>query len=108
LPTLDLTTFSHEKKCATARVIIKYRETSVKELKNIDSNFTAESDEERIEDIILRAWEQKGIDKIINFVNQGGNVLATGKSGFLLEKLGLIEEGSYITDKNLYYKEKND
>ena len=59
----------------------------------------------KTEDIILRAWEQKGIDKIISFVNQGGNVLATGKSGFLLEKLGLIEEGSYITDKNLYYKE---
>ncbi|ORX67358.1 hypothetical protein BCR32DRAFT_272583 [Anaeromyces robustus] len=59
LPTLDLTTFSHEKKCSAARVIIKYRETSVKELKSIDSNFMAEADEERIEDIIIRADQNK-------------------------------------------------
>ncbi|KAG4107091.1 hypothetical protein H8356DRAFT_1625734 [Neocallimastix lanati (nom. inval.)] len=59
LPTLDLTTFSHEKKCSAARTIIKYREASIKELKTIDSNFMVEADEERIEDIIMRADQNK-------------------------------------------------
>ncbi|ORX53288.1 hypothetical protein BCR36DRAFT_411068, partial [Piromyces finnis] len=59
LPTIDLTTFSDDKKCAAARVIIKYRETTVKELKRIDRNFMAEADEERIEDVIIRADQNR-------------------------------------------------
>ncbi|KAG4103832.1 hypothetical protein H8356DRAFT_1072342 [Neocallimastix lanati (nom. inval.)] len=59
LPTLDLKTFSNDRKVSSARVIIKYRETLIKELKNIDKNFMAEADEERVEDIILRADKNK-------------------------------------------------
>ena len=55
------------------------------------------------EDLILEAWGAKGIQKIKDFVSNGGNILATGKSGYILEKLGLISEGTYKTDKFLYY-----
>ncbi|KAL6599784.1 hypothetical protein U3516DRAFT_802843 [Neocallimastix sp. 'constans'] len=55
----NLKTFSNDRKVSSARVIIKYRETLIKELKNIDKNFMAEADEERVEDIILRADKNK-------------------------------------------------
>ena len=55
------------------------------------------------EDLILNAWGTEGIKKITDFINDGGNVLAMGKSGYILERLGLISEGSYKTDKFLFY-----
>ena len=55
------------------------------------------------EELILNAWGTEGIQKIKDFVNNGGNILATGKSGYILEKLGLISEGYYNTNKFLYY-----
>ena len=55
------------------------------------------------EDLILKAWGASGIQKIKDFVNKGGNILATGKSGYILEKIGLIVSGSYKTGKFLYY-----
>ena len=55
------------------------------------------------EDIIINAWGTKGINKIKEFIEGGGNILATGKSGYILEKLGIISNGLYKTDKYLYY-----
>ena len=40
------------------------------------------------EDIIIRDLTTSGINKIKTFIDDGGNILATGKSGFLLEKFG--------------------
>ena len=54
------------------------------------------------EDIIKNALKDSGIKKIKEFVDNGGNILATGKSGFLLEKLGIVNNGFYKTDKYLY------
>ena len=41
------------------------------------------------EDLILKAWGASGIQKIKDFVNKGGNILATGKSGIFLKSLDL-------------------
>ena len=54
------------------------------------------------EDIIINDLTQNGINKIKAFIENGGNILATGKSGFLLEKFGLVNNGFYKTDKYLY------
>ena len=59
------------------------------------------------EDIIINAWGAEGVQKIKDFVDGGGNVLATGKSGYILEKLGIISNGLYKTDKYLYYFNQN-
>ena len=56
-----------------------------------------------MEDKILNAWGNDGIQKIINFRNSGGNILTTGKSGYILEKLGLLSDGTYKTDYLLRY-----
>ena len=54
------------------------------------------------EDIIIKDLTTSGINKIKTFIDEGGNILATGKSGYLLEKLGLVNNGFYKTDKYLY------
>ena len=54
------------------------------------------------EDIIINALTSNGINKIKQFVENGGNILATGKSGLLLEKFGLVNNGFYKTGKYLY------
>ena len=54
------------------------------------------------EDIIIKALGNKGINKIKAFIDSGGNILATGKSGYLLEKLGLVTSGFYKSGKYLY------
>ena len=59
------------------------------------------------EDIIINAWGSEGIQKIKDFINDGGNILATGKSGYILEKLEIISNGLYKTDKYLYYFNSN-
>ena len=59
------------------------------------------------EDIIINAWGTEGVQKIKDFIDDGGNVLATGKSGYILEKLGIISNGFYKTDKYLYYFDQN-
>ena len=55
------------------------------------------------EEIIIKAWGTDGTKKIKDFIDVGGNILATGKSGLILEKLGLISEGLYKKDKYVYY-----
>ena len=59
-----------------------------------------------MEDKILNAWGNDGIQKIINFRNSGGNILTTGKSGYILEKLGLLSDGTYKTDYLLRYQDQ--
>ena len=59
------------------------------------------------QDIILKAWGPEGIKKIEDFIDDGGNILTTGKSGYILEKLGLISNGLYKTDKYLYYQDSS-
>ena len=54
------------------------------------------------EDVILKALTANGIEKIKNFIENGGNILATGKSGYLLEKFGIVNNGFYNTGKYLY------
>ena len=59
------------------------------------------------EDLIIKAWGEDGVKKIKDFVTKGGNILATGKSGYILEKIGLISNGLYKTDKFLYYQDSS-
>ena len=60
------------------------------------------------EDIIKNELTQQGIDKIKKFVDNGGNILATGKSGYILEKFGIISDsGFYQTKKYLYSLKEN-
>ena len=56
------------------------------------------------ESVIENLLTSNGIQKIKTFIQQGGNVLASGKSGYLLEKWGILSEGSYDTSKFLYAK----
>ena len=58
-----------------------------------------------MEERILNAWGSDGQQKIKDFRNTGGNILVTGKSGYILEKLGLLSEGSYKTDNLLRYQD---
>ena len=60
------------------------------------------------ENIIIKALTNKGIDKIKKFVENGGNILATGKSGLLLEKLGLANNGFYKTGNYLHSSKSTD
>ena len=41
-------------------------------------------------------------NQISIFINNGGHILASGLSGYLLEILGIIESGTYSTDKFLF------
>lgn len=59
------------------------------------------------EDKILKLFKQTGIDMFKKFVSQGGQILATGKSGYLLEKMGILQDGSYDTSKFLLSKESD-
>ena len=54
------------------------------------------------EDIIITALTNKGITKIKTFIENGGNILAVGKSGLLLEKMGLATNGFYKPGNYLY------
>ena len=84
-------------------------------LKNTNFKFKSEEDNFEyliipdhlidMEDKILAAWGTDGIQKIKNFINSGGNVLTTGKSGYILEKMGLLTEGSYKTERFLRYQD---
>ena len=53
------------------------------------------------DDDIINKITAQGVEKIKQFINQGGHVLASGKSGYLLEKMGLINSGSYEVSKFL-------
>ena len=59
------------------------------------------------EDKIIEAFGEEGKKKIKDFVDDGGHILATGKSGYLLEKLEIISSGLYQTKKYLYYFNNN-
>lgn len=51
---------------------------------------------------IISLLTETGISYIKKFVNQGGEILATGKSGLLLEYFGLLNKDSYDTSKFLF------
>ena len=53
------------------------------------------------DDDIISKITAEGIEKIKQFINQGGHVLTSGKSGYLLEKMGIINAGSYDVSKFL-------
>ena len=53
------------------------------------------------DDDIINKITAQGIEKIKQFINQGGHVLTSGKSGYLLEKMGIINAGSYDASKFL-------
>lgn len=53
-------------------------------------------------DIILGILKQEGIDKIKEFYNNGGVIFATGRSGVLLEEIGLVAKGTYNRDFSLF------
>ena len=53
------------------------------------------------EDIIINHFTSVGVDMIKTFVSQGGQILVGGKSGYLLEKMGLVPSGSYDASKFL-------
>ena len=59
------------------------------------------------QEIINEKLTQEGINKIKKFVEQGGNILVSGKSGYLLEVWGIIESGSYNTDLFLISSAEN-
>ena len=48
-----------------------------------------------------------GIQKITNFINQGGIVFASGKSGYLLEEWGILVTGTYNTNQLLGTSDPN-
>ena len=52
-------------------------------------------------DPILGKLKQEGIDKILEYYNNGGVIFATGKSGALLEEFGLVKEGTYNRELTL-------
>ncbi|MCQ2816191.1 MAG: hypothetical protein MJ252_02885 [archaeon] len=61
-----------------------------------------------IPDCVLDSYDQinnmlgsSGITKITNFIKNGGNVIVSGKSGYLLEKWGIINAGTYDTQYTL-------
>ena len=53
------------------------------------------------EDLIMNKLNSSCVEKIKNFIKNGGNVLTSGKSGLLLEKMNIIENGSYDNKKIL-------
>lgn len=50
------------------------------------------------EDIINKITPE-GVNVLKRFINQGGFLLTSGKSGYLLELMGTINKGSYNTSK---------
>ena len=53
------------------------------------------------ENRIIEKFTDKGIQKIKKYIEQGGQILVTGKSGLLLEKMNLLPKGSYDNTKML-------
>ncbi|KAJ3426543.1 hypothetical protein M0812_26109 [Anaeramoeba flamelloides] len=53
------------------------------------------------EDRIIELLGETGKSRIQSYVENGGTILASGKSGYLLEKLGLIVEGTFDAEKTL-------
>ena len=53
------------------------------------------------ENLIMNKLNSSCVEKIKNFIKNGGNILTSGKSGFLLEKMDIIENGSYDNNKIL-------
>ncbi len=51
-----------------------------------------------LEDEILEELGSEGIAKICEFVSSGGTVFSSGKSAYLLEKMGLIANGTVNSD----------
>ena len=52
-------------------------------------------------DLINELLTKDGINAIKKFISNGGNVIVSGKSGYLFETWGLFAKGTYITDKLL-------
>jgi len=50
------------------------------------------------EDMITQTYAE-GIISLKEYLNNGGRVIASGKSGYLLEKWGIITAGTYDTSK---------
>ena len=44
------------------------------------------------------------MDKIVEFYEKGGIIICDGKSGILLEDIGLVEKGTYDRNKLLEAK----
>ena len=59
------------------------------------------------EDLITSSLGAVGIQKIINYLNQGGMVFASGKSGYLLEKWQILSAGTYNTNQLLSSVDSN-
>ena len=59
------------------------------------------------ENLIMNKLNTSCVEKIKNFIKNGGNILTSGKSGFLLEKMNIIENGSY-DNKKILTKVSND
>ena len=53
-----------------------------------------------VDSIITEKFKEEGIAKIKQFIENGGNIIASGKSGYLLEKWG-IDSPNYNTEKYL-------
>ena len=53
------------------------------------------------EELITANYTSKVINDIQTFINNGGTVIVSGKSGYLLEKWGILSRGTYRTDKIL-------
>ena len=53
------------------------------------------------EELITTTYTSKVIDDIKKFISQGGSVIVSGKSGYLLEKWGILAQSTYKTDKLL-------
>ena len=56
------------------------------------------------EDLIIERFTETGVEMIKNYVDNGGQILVGGKSGYILEKIGLVPEGSYDTSHFLMSK----
>ncbi|MGL4948152.1 MAG: hypothetical protein ACRC42_02080, partial [Mycoplasma sp.] len=54
-----------------------------------------------VENQIFNEWTQRGVDNIKKFIENGGSVIVSGKSGYLLEKWGILAAGTYIPNKIL-------
>ena len=57
--------------------------------------------------IIVSKLTQKGINNIVDYYNRGGKIIATGKSGTLLEDFGLMKKGVYNRKKLLSINNDN-
>ena len=53
-----------------------------------------------VDSIITKKYKEEGIAKIKQFIQNGGNIIASGKSGYLLEKWNIINP-IYNTEKYL-------